>query len=94
MTAKAARTLHAGKCETPRRSAARSGRPVDAHVRPGPTPVEDDAASESDEEEYLARNPWMRRNPRWDEDDNYVPPGRMSGRGRVGVHYENQIPRS
>ena len=43
MTAKAARTLHAGKCETPRRSA-RSGRPVDAHVRPGPTPVEDDAA--------------------------------------------------
>lgn len=62
------------------------------------TGVEDDAASESDEEEYLARNPWMRRNARWEEDVGYLASqqasafGRMSGRGRVGVHYETQSP--
>ncbi|TCD62326.1 monovalent cation:H+ antiporter, CPA1 (nhx1) [Steccherinum ochraceum] len=59
------------------------------------TGVEDDAASESDEEEYFARNPWMRRSARWEEDDGgflasqqAAAYGRMSGRGRVGIHYD------
>ncbi|THH26390.1 hypothetical protein EUX98_g7804 [Antrodiella citrinella] len=66
------------------------------------TGVEDEGASDSDDEEYLARNPWMRRNGRWQDEETYMPPqsstfgGRMSGRGQVGVHYEPrvQIPRS
>ncbi|KAH8092191.1 sodium/hydrogen exchanger [Cristinia sonorae] len=63
------------------------------------TGVEDDAASESDEEEYFTRNPWMRRGARWDEEDSVLASqqaaayGRISGRGRVGVHYENSVPR-